>query len=106
MHAWSHLSPDVWDKLPKMEKKRHTLAKCKECALTYQHAQQTFPGVKFRPGKSLAECASVLVEHNKASNEPEQTLTKEILSELDTLYQGAYRHSFTQSLVECKAAGI
>ena len=27
-------SPDVWDRLPNMEKKRHNLAKCKECALT------------------------------------------------------------------------
>ena len=46
------------------------------------------------------------MEQNKASNEPEQTSTKEILSELDTLYQSAYGHPFTQSLVECKAAGI
>ena len=35
--------------------------------------------------KPLAECAGILVEQNKASNEPEQTSTKEILSELDTL---------------------
>lgn len=46
------------------------------------------------------------MEQNKASNEPEQTSTKEILSELDTLYQAAYGCSFTQSLVKCKAAGI
>ena len=45
-------------------------------------------GVKFKPRKSLAECASVLVEQNKVSHEPEQTLTKEILSELDILYKG------------------
>ena len=95
----------MWDKLPKIKQKRHTFAKCKECALTYKNAQQTFPGVKFTPGKSLAECASVLVEQNKASKS-EQTSTKEILLELDTLYQATYGHSFTQSLVECKTAGI
>ena len=91
----AEFSPAVWDKLPKIKQKRHTFAKCKECALTYKNAQQTFPGLKFIPGKSLAECASVLVEQNKASKS-EQTSTKEILLELDTLYQATYGHSFTQ----------
>ena len=103
IRLFSRIFPSCVGQAPK--NKRHTFAKCKECALTYKNAQQTFPGVKFTPGKSLAECASVLVEQNKASKS-EQTSTKEILLELDTLYQATYGHSFTQSLVECKTAGI
>ena len=89
-----------------MHKKRHTLGKCKECALAFCEQQRNFPGPTFNPGKTLAQSTSLLAEQNHTLKLPEQTTTREILAELEPLYQNTYRHSFTDSLARCKGTGL
>ena len=72
-------APENWIKLPKTKQENHTLAKCKECALVYREAQESFPGPTFQPGKTLAQVACVLAEKNKGTKVPEQTTTVQIL---------------------------
>lgn len=42
-----------------------------------------------------------MVEQNALAKASEQTTTRQILAELQPLYQEAYGHSFTESLVKC-----
>ena len=102
----SIFSPENWRKLPNLHKKRHTLGKCKECALAFCEQQRNFPGPTFNPGKTLAQSARLLAEQNHTLKLPEQTTTREILAELEPLYQNTYGHSFTDSLARCKGTGL
>lgn len=47
-----------------------------------------------------------MVEQNALAKASEQTTTRQILAELQPLYQEAYGHSFTESLVKCTGTGI
>ncbi len=99
-------STEVWKQLPKVDRKRHTLRNCTECALAYRQQQESFPGPTYTPSESLAHVARVLVEQNSTTKVPEQTTTRQILSELQPLYQEAYGHNFTESLSNCQGTDI
>lgn len=45
----SHYSLHNWKQLTLQQKKRHSLANCKECAILHHHHQQTFPGPTYNP---------------------------------------------------------
>ena len=83
-------SPENWNSLPRVDKRRHTLANCKECALAYREQQQSFPSPKFLPVQSLGKHARALVEQNSANTKAPEVTTRQILSELEPLYREAY----------------
>lgn len=102
----STFSIDNWKKLSSVEKQRHSLGRCKECALSYTKQQQSFPGPIYSPAHSLAQSTKSLIAHNSTEKASEQSTTRQILAELQPIYQEAYGHSFTESLAKCKGTFI
>ena len=99
-------SVENWEKLSAYNKRRHTLSNCKECFLQYKEHQETFPGPVYQPTITLAMNVKTLVENNSSMNVPMATTTQQILSEIEPVYQGAYGHSFTESLTKYPKSGI
>ena len=104
LEAFSH---EKWEKLPIASKKRHTLANCKECGLQYRELQTTFPGGHvYEPQAMITEAVEELIADNATSSKSEQCTTRQILSTLQPLYENAYGRSFTDSLSQCRDAGV
>ena len=69
--------------------------------------QSTFPGGHtFDPQAKVAEAVEKLIDDNAISSGAEQCTTRQILSTLQPLYEREYGHSFTESLSQCREAGI
>ena len=87
-------SIDSWKALTQLEKEKHTLQTCIECALTKHDLQAAFPGPTYTPTMSgFAREVEVL---SRDMLEPE--LTRNILSELQPVYERTFGISFTTAL--------
>ena len=68
----SQYSSNNWKQLPLQQKKRHSLANCKECAILHEE-QKTFPGPMYNPATPIADSLKIMLE---SSNDSAATTTK------------------------------
>ena len=82
-----------WKKLPNSMQKRHTLSNCKECAIHHTALQNAFPGKKLALSKDVATTVK------KVINAKDEThATREILADLQPLFESQYGHSFIDAV--------
>ena len=93
-------STENWKKLPAYQKKRHTMANCKECASRHGTLQSQFPGPTFTPTTELAHTIRTLITDNKQEKNPAATTTRQVLAEIEPKFQQVYGVSFTESLAK------
>ena len=99
----SHFSSNNWKQLSLKQKKRHSLANCKECAISHREQQTTFPGAMYNPATPIADSLKNILESN---NDSATTTTKQILGEIQPVFEKAYGKSFTDTLATCPGSGL
>lgn len=72
---------------------RHTLSNCKECAILHTTLQNAYPGKKSELSKDVATTLSAAI-----NGKEETHATREILADLQPLFEKQYGHSFTNYL--------
>ena len=93
----SQYSLNNWKQLPLQQKKRHSLADCKECAILHEEQQETFPRPTYNPATPIADSLKNMLE---SSNDSAAT-TKQIIGEIQPVFEQAYGKSFTDALATC-----
>ena len=76
------------------QRKQHSLANCKECAISHREQQTTFPGAMYNPATPIADSLKSILESNNSAT----TTTKQILGEIQPVFEKAYGKSFTDTL--------
>ena len=90
----STFSTENWQSLPEAKKKHHSLSKCSACASKHLELQKAFPGLP---------CFTLdIIELNLPSEESvkEASITRTVLSELNSSYVSTFNHSFTTSILK------
>ena len=95
-NEWSiskHLAFSNGSQLSNSSQKRHTLSNCKECAILHTTLQNAYPGKKSELSKDVATTLSAAI-----NGKEETHATREILADLQPLFEKQYGHSFTNYL--------
>ena len=91
----SCFSTENWKHLASCEKDKHTLAFCVACYNDHHELQRCFPGkpmyIPPDPIISLPDSQCTITEEKK--------LTRQVLGELNTLWEERFNHSFTAKLL-------
>ena len=82
-----------WKQLPNSIQIRHTLSNCKECAIHHTTLQNAFPGKKLALSKDVATTVKTVINANDETH-----ATREILANLQPLFESRYGHSFTDAV--------
>jgi len=93
-------STEAWNKLPHSQKALGTLTNCRECALQYHDQQLSFPGTIYEPPTLVTSETENLARHHSSDKAEKDNVTRQVLSELNSVYESVYGHSFTQGVVE------
>jgi len=93
-------STEAWNKLPCSQKALHTLTNCRECALQYHDQQLSFPGPICEPPRLVTSKTENLARHHSSNKAEKDNVTRQVLSQLNSVYESVYGHSFTQGVVE------
>ena len=90
-----------WCKLPVVERKKHTMGKCKACFMLHKDSQLSFPlkpQFEFKPLLSVDEDAVAILG--------EKRFTSGILSELDVVFAAGLSKSFADCASKNKSSGL
>ena len=96
-------SSERWSAQNPATRRKHTLSSCKECRDSYTHLQEKFP---MKPVHSQPEPPTITVK-TKPTHNNEASTVKYLISNLNTTFEEALGHSFTESAIEhCKEEGL
>ncbi len=85
-----NFSTEMWNALPKNEKKQHSLSNCVVCAEKHIQLQKSYP--------RLPCFQNSLIKF--PLNKSEGATTHRVLRELNNSYNSAFNHSFTESILK------
>lgn len=77
----------------------HTLSDCRECAKAHYDLQHSIPGPVYEPPSLISSETERLATQNCSNQAQMNNVTRQVLSELDSVYQSTYGHSFTNAVV-------
>ena len=90
-------STSKWEALPCDVKKCHSLSECVYCAKEHLDLQKTFPGLPlFEP----CTVVQLSLPSTCTSKAVEASVTRKVLAELNSWYESAFNHSFTESMLK------